>query len=166
MPNYFEQRKETQVMRQLISIVTLGLLASPALAGQISVVTPPNIVVPAPTPVPAVTPPPTPVVTPPSTPVVSGPATPPAAAVANARPSPAGGVVSAASAGRVSAQQPGSAPTSLASVQSFNVGSLSTPQAQAAVGLIQQALAGGNLSRAERQVLNTQLGQLRARLGQ
>jgi hypothetical protein len=154
-------------MRQLISIVTAGVLAGPVLAGQIAVVTPPNIVVPTPSPVvapPTLTPTVPPVVAAPVTPVTqpAAPAVTPGVATPGASPGATPGAGQVAIAPSVG----GGSSVPLTSVQGFNVGTLSAPQAQAAVGLIQQALSSGNLSRAERQVLTGQLGQLRAQLGQ
>lgn len=150
-------------MRQLISIVTAGVLAGPALAGQIAVVTPPNIVVPTPSPVVA---PSAPTPTVPS--VVAVPVTPVTLAVTPgaATPGAAPGTTPGAGQLAIAPSVGGGSSVPLTSVQSFNVGTLSAPQAQAAVGLIRQALSSGNLSRAERQVLTGQLGQLRAQLGQ
>lgn len=125
----------------LVSSLALVSSATAALSGQVSVITPPAVIVP--TPPPAVAP-----VT--VTPQI---ATPGAAGVVVVTPGSGG-----------AASRSGPPPPA---VQSFNVGSLSVPQMQQAQVLIQQLLANpGSLSPQQQSLLGAQLSQIQAQLGQ
>lgn len=164
-------------MRRLIAS-SLMALALPAglTAGQISVVTPPTIVVVVPTantPVSAV---PNAAPTPPAglAPVVAGPAP----SVAPALPAGAASIASATPAGTIGAT--GGPTTGISAsvsafsgavaggvppvaIQSFNVGSLSAPQTQQAIGIIQGLLANpGSLSSQQQAMLRSQLAQMQS----
>ena len=122
-------------------MVGMGTAGFALQAGQVSVISPPNIVVPVPVA-------PAPVIT---------PATP------QFTPGATGLIVGVPPAGQLGGNP--SAPP--AAIQGFNVGSLSVPQMQQAAGLIQDLLATpGALSPEQRSLLGAQLSQIQGYLGQ
>ncbi|MEB3421124.1 hypothetical protein ACFSDD_24425 [Salipiger marinus] len=126
-------------MRRIFLILACSLTgATFASAGQVSVINPPNIVVPTP---------------PAPPPVVSVSPTPIAPSVAPGV-DPFGGAASGMSPGGVT----------LLAIQSFDVGQLSPAQMQEAAGLMRQMLNRGGLSPMQRAVLRSQLADMNAEM--
>lgn len=158
-----------------IILATMIIVGAPfsAQAGQVSVISPPAIVVVLPPVTPVVVTPPTPstpVIVPAAPPNAATPATPsvvtptaPGSSGTLARPQGVDGLRS----GNARTSSAPSVSVSLPSLQSFNVASLSTPQMQAAASLIQGVLASppAGLTPAQAATLRNQLAQMQAALG-